>query len=327
MTKGAAGYIGLAFLLSGFIQTGEEPPLSNQERRLADMINQVRLENGLGPVEVGASLTKIARLHIGDLVQNKPDDGMDARGEDCNLHSWSNRGAWTAVCYTDDHQYASQMWSKPRELTSYIGNGYEIAHFSGLGATPESALASWKGSPDHLDVILESGAFAGHPWKAMGVGIEGKYACVWFGEIVDPAGPVSAGEAPPSPAPAPITSTDHPDVVGPGAGLALSVAKPVFRGDEPVAFVLKMLARGTADLERCRFMIQIHADGRWQNYFQSRRSFFKDLTLEEGRGKTWEWDRTHEDGTHKAKAGKYRIRFRAPRHTSDLLFAEFELKD
>jgi hypothetical protein len=35
----------------------------------------------------------------------------------------------------------------------------------------------------------------------------------------------------------------------------------------------------------------------------------------------------HEDGKHSARPGKYRIRFRAPRHTSDILAVEFELKD
>ena len=88
-----------------------------------------------------------------------------------------------------------------------------------------------------------------------------------------------------------------------------------------------MTARGTANLERCRYTIQIYADGRWQNYFRSLPSFFKNLTLAEGKSKGWEWDRMHEDGTHAARAGKYRIRFRAPKQTSDVLIAEFELKD
>jgi len=326
MKTGLLATLILGLLAGGLGQTpGQEPPLSDKECQLADLINQTRAENGLGAIEVGVSLTKIARLHVGDLTQYKPDEGSDSRGEECNLHSWSNHGGWTPVCYTDDHQYASLMWSKPRELTSYTGNGYEIAHFSGLGATTASAIASWKGSSDHLDVILERGAFAGHPWKSMGVGIGGNYACIWFGEIADPAGPAAAGPAPAPPRQA--TSTDHPDVAAFGAGLVLAAKKAVFQAKDPVSFTLTMTLPGTAKLERCRYAIQIYADGQWQKYFQSEKSFFKDLTMSQGHSRTWEWSRINEDGTHYAKPGKYRIRFRAPKHTSDILLAEFELKD
>ena len=36
------------------------------------------------------------------------------------------------------------MWNKPRELTSYIGDGYEIAYWSSEGATAAAALNGWK---------------------------------------------------------------------------------------------------------------------------------------------------------------------------------------
>ena len=41
------------------------------------------------------------------------------------------------------------MWSKPRELTSYKGNGYEISYSSSLENDPEiakNALNTWKTS-------------------------------------------------------------------------------------------------------------------------------------------------------------------------------------
>lgn len=308
----------------GLLRAGQEAPLTVAERTLADLINQARLEKGRLAVAVTASLTKVARLHIGDLNANQPDRGEDARGEDCNMHSWSNLGAWQPVCYTDDHSYSALMWSKPRELTTYAANGYEIASFYGLGATPDSAMASWQGSPDHLDVILEQGVFAGHSWKAMGVGISGNYACVWFGEIEDPAGAVPVG---PTPVAGPAVSTDHADQVGYAGGLALSVLEPVVRHGGPVRFILGLNGRKPANLQDCRYAIQLFSGGTWQRYYRSKKNFFAHPTLSPGQTKKWTWDLRHDEGLPAARPGKYRVRFRAPRHTSDIIAAEFEIRD
>ena len=116
-----------------------------------------------------------------------PENQVDARGIQGNLHSWSSNGNWTAVVYTSDHRYASLMWSKPRELTAYSGNGYEIsAGTSGYSMTPEKALDLWKGSSGHNAVIIGSGDWS--MLKTMGVSIDGGYAHIWFGSDADPAG-------------------------------------------------------------------------------------------------------------------------------------------
>jgi hypothetical protein len=78
------------------------------------------------------------------------------------------------------------MWNKPRELTSYPGNGYEIASWSSGPNDPGTALSGWRSSPLHNAVILNSGMWARLKWKAIGVGIYGSYAVVWFGEESDP---------------------------------------------------------------------------------------------------------------------------------------------
>jgi hypothetical protein len=314
----------LIVIAGGFFLTGEEAPLTVAERTLADLVNQVRLDNGRPPVTVTSSLTKVARLHIGDLNTNRPDTGEDGRGEDCNMHSWSNHGAWEPVCYTDDQYYSALMWSKPRELTSYTANGYEIVNFYSLGVTPDSAMTSWKGSPDHLNVILEQGIFTGHPWKAMGVGISGNYACVWFGEIEDPAGSVPVVSAP---AETPTKSTDYPDQVGYAGGLALSIPVTIVRGAAPVKFVLGLNGRNTANLQDCRFIIQNYSGGTWQRFFRSKKNFFTNLSLSPGQTKKWEWDRRHDEGLPEARPGKYRVRFRAPQYTSDIISVEFEIRD
>ena len=103
-----------------------------------------------------------------------------------NLHSWSNHGSWTPVVYTSDHQYAGNMWSKPRELTSYTGDGYEISSYASSNITPEGALDLWKNSSGHNAVMTTQGNWS--DLKTMGVAIDGKYAHVWFGSSADPAG-------------------------------------------------------------------------------------------------------------------------------------------
>jgi hypothetical protein len=72
-----------------------------------------------------------------------------------NLHSWSDNGNWQGkygngnwigCCYPDDHSKKHCMWDKPKEITGYQGNGYEIAHHG--SSTAQGALNSWKSSPD-----------------------------------------------------------------------------------------------------------------------------------------------------------------------------------
>lgn len=163
--------------------------ISDDELALAGLINAHRMKLGLDSVAVSVALTTVARVHVRDLYVNKPDNGR------CNLHSWSKNGEWTACCYTDNHDKAPCMWNKPRELTSYGGDGYEIAFFSSYNYGQKNgfiddALASWKNSPGHYAVIRNLGPWKNMQWKAMGVGIYKGYAAVWFGieidELVEP---------------------------------------------------------------------------------------------------------------------------------------------
>ena len=86
------------------------------------------------------------------------------------------------------------MWSKPNEITGgvYSAAGYEIAYYASAGATAGGALAAWKASPGHNDVILNQVVWASRdPWPAMGAGILGGFAVVWFGDMTDPAGSIA----------------------------------------------------------------------------------------------------------------------------------------
>lgn len=157
--------------------------LSADEKKLLELINAYRKKNRLPAVEVSASLSYVAQVHAKDLAENKPDK------DPCNMHSWSDKGAWSSCCYTPDHKEAKCMWTKPSELTEYKSNGYEICTMtSGAKLEPQEALNSWKQSKLHNQVILSQGMWKKYPFKAIGIGMYKNYATVWFGTEQDPAG-------------------------------------------------------------------------------------------------------------------------------------------
>lgn len=163
--------------------------LSTEEAALLQAINDYRVTNGHAAVPWSKSLTEVAQWHVWDLETNRPDAPSD-----CNLHSWSDQGSWTEVCYTDDHFYAALMWSKPNEITGgvYSANGYENSYWASAGATAAGALAAWQASSGHNDVILNLGDWASRdPWPAMGAGMLAGYAVLWFGDAMDPSGTIS----------------------------------------------------------------------------------------------------------------------------------------
>jgi len=147
---------------------------------LIELVNAYRAENGLPAIPASPSLCIVSSAHTRDLADHSP---HTAPG--CNLHSWSDQGEWSACCYTSDHARASCMWDKPRELTTYPGNGYENAYRG--SSDPAAALAGWMGSPGHNDVILNRGTWSSQPWRALGADVHSGFAVLWFGREVDPA--------------------------------------------------------------------------------------------------------------------------------------------
>lgn len=162
--------------------------LSREEKRLAGLVMEYRARHGLVPIPLSPSLTYVAKRHLLDLEENKPAGGS------CNGHSWSGKGDWSGCCYTSDHEQAQCMWDKPRELTRYTGDGFEIA-FGADGMTrmdfsvsADVALRGWQGSRFHNEVILNQRVWKKHEWKAMGVAIYKTSAAIWFGKQDDPEG-------------------------------------------------------------------------------------------------------------------------------------------
>ncbi len=161
---------------------GEFPAVAFE---LCRVVNAYRVSRGLPEVPLSQALMRVATAHAGDLTRH-PDIAI----EPCNLHSWSDQGPWTACCYTGDHARAQCMWDKPREIgrNGYVGDGFEIAAFGGIDSS--QALELWQQSGPHHEVILNAGIWQDtSPWPAMGCGLEGNYAVVWFGSTPDPFAP------------------------------------------------------------------------------------------------------------------------------------------
>jgi uncharacterized protein YkwD len=149
---------------------------------LIALVNAYRVEQGLAAIPASPSLCAVGQAHVVDLHEQQPHEKAN-----CNLHSWSDAGSWSGCCYTSDHAKAECMWNKPRELTAYPGDGYENAATGSGPLTPAAALALWKGSKAHNDVILNRGIWAERPWRALGAGVHEGYAVLWFGRDDDPA--------------------------------------------------------------------------------------------------------------------------------------------
>ena len=140
-----------------------------------------RKSKKLGTIPLSQSLTLVAQTHARDLSENYSFDPKNK----CSPHSWSTKGKWTSCCYTNDHKQANCMWTKPKEIAGYAGNGFEIAYYSSQGANAKEGLDGWKVSAGHNPLLINSGSWKNVKWKAIGVGVYKEYGLVWFGEDPD----------------------------------------------------------------------------------------------------------------------------------------------
>lgn len=178
-------------------ETREYSCLSQKESALLTQLNEYRGSHGLPDIPNSRSLNKVARIHAMDLAENKTYTGKDSRGENCNLHSWSDRGFWTPVCYTRDHLYADQSRNKAQQITNnvYYDVAYENAYWVSAGeVTPLRVVEKWKTSPGHNALILELGTWKDVNFVAMGIGIYKNIAVIWVGSLYDPQGSMKACE-------------------------------------------------------------------------------------------------------------------------------------
>ncbi|OQX81815.1 MAG: hypothetical protein B6D64_01670 [Bacteroidetes bacterium 4484_276] len=169
--------------IPGFLKAQHNIPddfcVNFEELKLYNLVNAYRKQNGLDDIPLSKNLCYVAKLHVNDLHFNRPDTA------NCNLHSWSDKGDWLECCYGPDIYNNTCMTSKPKELTTYPGLGYEIAFWESVDAMPEIVIDLWKSSEASNDMILNRANWKDMSWKAFGVGVLKGYAVVWFGAGAD----------------------------------------------------------------------------------------------------------------------------------------------
>jgi len=153
--------------------------ISPDEKKLFDAINALLTDYDKKPLKLSASLSYVARLHVDDLLKNRPDTSI------CNLSSWSDKGPWTACCYNKYVPDQECMWGKPKELTTYPYRGYELAGYFQDELTPDTVIELWSTQKEILDMLLARKNYAKKEWVCMGVGMNRHYVSVWFGQRPD----------------------------------------------------------------------------------------------------------------------------------------------
>lgn len=153
--------------------------INQDELKLYNLINKFRQDNDLPLIQLSKSLSYVAKLHVKDLYENHPDTSI------CNLHSWSNKGDWTACCHQQYIPKSECMWNKPKELSNYNGKGYELAFWESIKAEPDSIMYIWTTTYESKNMLLNTGKWEDKNWEAIGIGINNNYAVIWFGEKFD----------------------------------------------------------------------------------------------------------------------------------------------
>lgn len=176
-------YLSIAISSSGFSQKNtiirpyiaDEVCITNEEYKLYELVMKYRKKYKLPNIPLSKALSHVARVHSEDM--------------EINLKELSH--AWSTCEYNNSNQKTYYcMWDKPKELTSYNAKGYEIAHggVGGYVASAESSLDGWQHSNPHNNVILNKDIWKEDKWNAIGIGIYGGFATIWFGKEEDKDG-------------------------------------------------------------------------------------------------------------------------------------------
>ncbi len=155
--------------------------ITDDEYRLYELINAHRLINGLKEIPLSASLSFVARTHVIDLYTNHPDTSI------CNLNSWSDKGDWIPCCHNKYVPAEQCIRNKPKELTKYTGEGYELTYAEVFNTNADTVFRFWKKIEEANDFLLNKGNWDDKSWRAMGVGIYKSYAVLWMGQRSDAA--------------------------------------------------------------------------------------------------------------------------------------------
>ncbi|KAM3548486.1 hypothetical protein ARSEF4850_009383 [Beauveria asiatica] len=160
---------------------------AKEENLLYDLLIQYRKDQNLPKPEIprSHSLNIVAKTHATNPFFETP-------GSTCNPHSWpaKKEAKWESCCFDLNNPAAHPcMWDKPRELTSYQGNGFEV-YYGGdpevytSEDTAEECLKALQKSQPHNDVLVNKGPWTTE-WKAVGVGMAKGQCAIWFGHEED----------------------------------------------------------------------------------------------------------------------------------------------
>jgi len=172
------------FIVSLFIVSLFTSPVfgGSEQQRLIDLVNQYRTENKQPAIPTSYWLTATAMLHTID----RRDNGYPESYGCSSGHSWSGKSTlFTGPCCYSGATNWECMGLKPAEISKnrFTGIGYE----NWVQAdSVEAALAAWKGSTAHREVILNLNGWAGSPWKSIGAGVCGGFYGIWFSQTADP---------------------------------------------------------------------------------------------------------------------------------------------
>lgn len=153
--------------------------ISNEEYQLFQLINDYRKSNALQPFVLSKSLSYVAIAHVRDLAANFNPDSI------CNMHSWSNKGRWTPICYPSEQSKKNNVRLKAKEIIGYPSEAYEITYWSNVENSPKQILKFWRENKVSSNMLVNLEKWKDAAWKACGVGIEAGYAVVWLGKSVD----------------------------------------------------------------------------------------------------------------------------------------------
>ncbi len=169
----------ISFALSAQKKLPKNFCIDSTEAKLYNRLNKIRTDYGKPKLQLSASLSYVAGLHVADLQENHPDTSI------CNLSSWSDKGDWTPCCYTKYLHNPDCMWNKPKELTPYRYRGYEMVTVIRENFNTDTIINLWSDSKDVLDMILTRDNYAKKKWICTGIGISKNYISIWFGQKKD----------------------------------------------------------------------------------------------------------------------------------------------
>ena len=176
----------LIFILSSaklFAQAEAKIPqdfcISQQEYRLFTIINNYRTRLALNTIPLSRSLSFVAKTHAKDLAANF------SSSDDCNMHSWSDKGNWKPICFPEEQNRKNDVKDKAKELTNYPGKAWEITYWENSEADLDFVLDFWNSISYTANMISNTEEWSKKEWKSIGIGIDDGYVLVWLGMQAD----------------------------------------------------------------------------------------------------------------------------------------------